>query len=43
MGDMNTNSVKGLHSIYDGEFTDESYHLKHEEIGLIGMCKRSGF
>ena len=29
-------------SIYDGEFADESFHVKHTEIGLLGMCKRSG-
>lgn len=29
-------------SIYDGEFADESYNVKHEEQGLLGMCKRSG-
>ena len=30
-------------SIYpDGEFADESFHVKHTQIGLLGMCKRSG-
>jgi cyclophilin family peptidyl-prolyl cis-trans isomerase len=29
-------------SIHDGEFPDESFHVKHTEIGLLGMCKRSG-
>lgn len=28
--------------LFDGEFEDESYHVKHKEIGLLGMCKRSG-
>ena len=23
------------------EFADESFHVKHSEIGLLGMCKRS--
>lgn len=29
-------------SIHNGEFPDESFHIKHTEIGLLGMCKRSG-
>jgi len=29
-------------SIHEGEFPDESFHIKHTEIGLLGMCKRSG-
>jgi len=29
-------------SIYDGEFADESFNVKHEEPGLLGMCKRGG-
>lgn len=29
-------------SIYGGEFEDESFHVKHTEIGLLGMCKRNG-
>ena len=29
-------------SIYEGEFADESFHVKHTEVGLLGMCKRSG-
>ena len=24
------------------EFEDESFHVKHTEVGLLGMCKRSG-
>ena len=23
-------------------FEDESFHVKHSEIGLLGMCKQSG-
>ncbi len=23
------------------EFSDESFHVKHTEIGLLGMCKRN--
>ena len=29
-------------SIYGGEFSDESFAVKHTEVGLLGMCKRSG-
>ena len=29
-------------SKYDGEFADESFHIKHTEPGLLGMCKRGG-
>ena len=29
-------------SVYAGEFADESFHVKHTEIGLLGMCKRNG-
>ena len=29
-------------SIYGGAFEDESFHVKHTEIGLLGMCKRNG-
>lgn len=24
------------------EFSDESFHIKHTEAGMLGMCKRSG-
>lgn len=27
-------------STFDGEFADESFHVKHTEPGLLGMCKR---
>lgn len=29
-------------SIFGGEFEDESFHVKHTEIGMLGMCKRGG-
>lgn len=32
----------GACSIFDGEFADESFEVKHTEPGLIGMCKRNG-
>ena len=35
------NPTKGV-SIYGGEFADESFAVKHSEIGLLGMCKRGG-
>jgi peptidyl-prolyl cis-trans isomerase B (cyclophilin B) len=33
---------EGQNSVYGGEFADESFHVKHTEVGLLGMCKRSG-
>lgn len=30
-------------SVYEGEFADESFHIKHTEIGLLGMCKRKAY
>ena len=33
---------EGTNSIYEAEFADESFHVKHTEVGLLGMCKRSG-
>ena len=29
-------------SIYGTEFEDESFQIKHHEIGMLGMCKRNG-
>ena len=29
-------------SFHKGEFEDESFEVKHKEIGLLGMCKRNG-
>ena len=29
-------------SIYGASFEDESFHIKHNEIGMLGMCKRNG-
>lgn len=29
-------------SIYGGAFEDESFAVKHEEVGMLGMCKRNG-
>ena len=30
---------KGARSIFDGEFPDESFEVKHCVDGLLGMCK----
>lgn len=30
----------GCTSAFEEEFHDESYHVKHTERGLLGMCKR---
>lgn len=32
----------GFASAYNSEFADESFHVKHTEAGMLGMCKRSG-
>ena len=32
----------GETSFFGGEFADESFQVKHTEIGLLGMCKRNG-
>lgn len=29
------------YSFYGGEFADESFEVKHEEAGLVGMCHRN--
>lgn len=41
-GDL-LHSHKGNDESLLGEFSDESYHHKHDEIGLIGMCKKRGY
>lgn len=42
-GDLHKNGAKQAASVYEGEFADESFHVKHTEVGLIGMCKRKGY
>ena len=32
----------GFANKFNAEFEDESFCIKHTEIGLLGMCKRSG-
>ena len=29
-------------SIYGNAFEDESFQMKHDEIGMLGMCKKNG-
>ena len=40
---MITGLIEKGASIYNGEFADESFHIKHTEVGLVGMCKRKGY
>ena len=42
-GDISKSGVKKGASIHGGEFADESFHIKHTEVGLVGMCKRKGY
>lgn len=42
MGKIKTKDAETPTSVYGAEFADESFHVKHTEVGLIGMCKRSG-
>lgn len=30
------------YSYFGGEFADESFEVKHNQVGLVGMCKRNG-
>lgn len=41
-GDIQKNVTKQTVN-NEGEFADESFHVKHTEVGLIGMCKRKGY
>jgi len=36
-------TVEDQASIFDGDFADENFDVKHTEIGLVGMCKKRGF
>ena len=38
-----TFTIENNASVFEGEFADESFHVKHNEIGLIGMCKKKGY
>lgn len=29
-------------NLYGGEFEDESFQIKHTDVGMLGMCKRNG-
>lgn len=33
--------TNGFANKFNSEFEDESFCVKHSEIGLLGMCKRS--
>jgi cyclophilin family peptidyl-prolyl cis-trans isomerase len=35
--------IESAASIQGGEFADESFHIKHTEVGLVGMCKKKGY
>lgn len=41
MGKIKVKSAEAFASLYGTEFPDESFHVKHTEIGLLGMCKRN--
>lgn len=34
--------ASGNAAIFEQEFEDESFHMKHTQHGMLGMCKRSG-
>ena len=43
MGKITTSKAPELGtSIYGGAFEDESFHVQHNEIGMLGMYKRNG-
>mmetsp|Transcript_1582 Transcript_1582/g.1919 ORF Transcript_1582/g.1919 Transcript_1582/m.1919 type:complete len:129 (+) Transcript_1582:409-795(+) len=42
MGKIETDANDSASIYPEGEFADESFHVKHTQIGLLGMCKRSG-
>jgi len=42
MGKIKTKNPEAKASLYNAEFPDESFHIKHTEVGLLGMCKRNG-
>jgi cyclophilin family peptidyl-prolyl cis-trans isomerase len=42
-GNLSPLGIEDSASIYEGEFADESFDVKHNEIGLVGMCKKKGF
>lgn len=35
-------AATGHASMFEAEFEDESFHMKHTERGMLGMCKRGG-
>lgn len=41
MGKIKSKNPDAKASLYGAEFPDESFHIKHTEVGLLGMCKRN--
>ena len=42
MGKIKSKNPDAKASLYGAGFPDESFHIKHTEVGLLGMCKRNG-
>jgi len=42
-GDLSETGVEDGASIFEGDFADENFDVKHTDIGLVGMCKKKGF
>jgi peptidyl-prolyl isomerase D len=42
MGKIKCKNPDTKFSKYGGEFPDESFQIKHTEVGLLGMCKKNG-
>ena len=42
-GNLEDIGVSEHSSIYQGEFADEGFEVKHDSVGLVGMSKRSGY
>ena len=42
MGKIKSKSEEQKASLTGAEFSDESFQIKHTEVGLLGMCKRNG-
>ena len=42
MGKIKSKNEEVKASLTGAEFSDESFRIKHTEVGLLGMCKRNG-
>jgi len=42
MGKIKTKNEDSKATVTGAEFPDESFQIKHTEVGLLGMCKRNG-